>query len=380
MRHGTLYAMFSRKIPLSLLSILFLLHGCSDDQQTETQVEQKQATHQEIPVAPPTQKPVQTTTRGSDITFEIEEFDFGTIWDHESMTAVYPFTNTGTQTLVITRMKAGCGCTTPVADKTVIQPGESGTITVTFDPRGKQRKQDKKITIYTNSPVNSEKALWIRSTVKPYIEVDNKFLMLNEMKMGEPESIEFNIYPSDPNYKIQSITGVGKHGQYVSAKEIEVPDGAPRRIRINVAPNKPWGAFHSQVLIQGVGKMPDGSDTNHTLTIFANGKTFGKIRASNHIMSIGTLPPGAAYNKKIKIFREDGDQFEVLNTSVTQPTVAGMNAVAIPEIDGSYSIIVSGTLPATHTGPINAQIVVQTDVPGEEVLSFRAAGVVPKRN
>jgi len=361
---------------------MFLLYACSEDQQAEEPVEQKQtqsATTQ-VPDKPPAAKPAQTTTRGSDITFQVKEFDFGTIWDHESMTATYPFTNTGTQTLVITRMKAGCGCTTPVADKTVIQPGEQGTITVTFDPRGKQRKQDKKVTIYTNSPVNPETSVWIRSIVKPFIEVDNKFLSLEEMKMGEPESIEFNIYPADPDYKILSIKGMGKHGLYVTAKEIDVPEGAPRRIRIDVAPNRPWGAFHSQVLINGVGKMPDGSDTNHTLTIFANGKTFGKIRASNHIISIGTLQPGSTYNKRIKIFREDGEPFEILSTSVTQPTVAGMNAVAVPEIDGSYSVIISGTLPQTHIGSINAQIVVQTDVQGEEVLSFRAAGVVPKRN
>ncbi len=373
--------MFSRKIPLLLFSILILLHGCSGDNQSEESIEsQESSAEQAAPVTPQPTKPAQTTTRGSDITFQVKEFDFGTIWDHKSMTANYPFTNTGTQPLVITRMKAGCGCTTPVADKTVIQPGEQGTITVTFDPKGKQRKQDKKVTIYTNSPVNPETSVWIRSIVKPFIEVDNKFLSLEEMKIGEPESIEFNIYPADPNYKILSIKGMGKHGQYVTAKEIDVPEGGPRRIRIDVAPNRPWGAFHSQVLINGVGKMPDGSDTNHTLTIFANGKTFGKIRASNHIISIGTLQPGATYNKRIKIFREDGQPFEILNTAVTQPTVSGMNAVSVPEVDGSYSVIVSGTLPQTHTGPINAQIVVQTDVRGEEVLSFRAAGVVPKRN
>ena len=186
--------MFSRKNSLSLVSIMFLLYACSEDQQAEEPVEQKQAQSAttQVPDKPPAAKPAQTTTRGSDITFQVKEFDFGTIWDHESMTATYPFTNTGTQTLVITRMKAGCGCTTPVADKTVIQPGEQGTITVTFDPRGKQRKQDKKVTIYTNSPVNPETSVWIRSIVKPFIEVDNKFLSLEEMKMGEPESIEFN--------------------------------------------------------------------------------------------------------------------------------------------------------------------------------------------
>ncbi len=384
MRHGTLIGMFSRKTPLSLLLIIAFLVGCSESQSPEASSETpqnpsvKQASN-DTAATPKATSQAKTTTRGSDITFEVEERDFGTIWDHESVTTTYPFTNTGSQTLVITRMKAGCGCTTPVADKTVIQPGEQGVITVTFDPRGKAKKQDKKLTIYTNSPVNPEKSVWIRSIVKPFVEVDSKFLSLDEMKMGEKKEREGKREKEEKKEKRGALKGLGKPGQSFTAPSVPVPPASPLLFRLHISPNRPWGAFHSQVLINGVGKMPDGSDTNHTLTMFANGKTFGKLRASNHIISIGTLEPGEAYNKQIKIFRADGEPFEILNTSVTQPTVAGMNAVAIPEIDGSYSLIVSGTLSQTHRGPLNAQIVVQTDVEGEEVLSFRAAGVVPNR-
>ncbi|MGY8753170.1 MAG: DUF1573 domain-containing protein, partial [Phycisphaerales bacterium] len=72
-----------------------------------------------------------TVSRGADISLEWDERDFGTIWDFESVTTTFPFTNTGSKTLVLSRLQAGCGCTKPVADKTILQPGESGTITVT---------------------------------------------------------------------------------------------------------------------------------------------------------------------------------------------------------------------------------------------------------
>ena len=197
--------------------------------------------------------------------------------------------------------------------------------------------------------------------------------------MGVPTSVEFEFTPSDPDYKITSMSSNGKHARYITATEVEVPAGTPRKIRFDVAAEKPWGAFHSQVLIEGTGKMPDGSSTQHAFTMFANGKTYGTIQADKHIISIGTLQKGGSYNKRVRIFRPDGAAFNVLSTTVTQPTVAGMNATAVQNTDGSYQIIVSGTLPVSHSGPINAQIVVQTDVPGEEVLEFRAAGVVPKR-
>ena len=60
-----------------------LIYGCSDDQQAGKPVEQKQtqSAPTQVPVTPPAAKPAQTTTRGSDITFQVKEFDFGTIWE-----------------------------------------------------------------------------------------------------------------------------------------------------------------------------------------------------------------------------------------------------------------------------------------------------------
>jgi hypothetical protein len=320
-----------------------------------------------------------TVSRGADISLEWDERDFGTIWDFESVTTTFPFTNTGSKTLVLSRLQAGCGCTKPVADKTILQPGESGTITVTFDPKGKENKQDKKVTIFSNSAKNPEKAFWIRSVVKTFVTVPDKFLKLGEMTLGEPHAVEFDFFPVDPEFKITTMTGTGKHGQFVSGEEVEVAVGAPRRIRINVSPRMPWGAFHSQLSVTGVGKTPEGKTINHTFTVFANGKTFGNIVADKHIISVGSLQPGGTYHKRITIRSKDGAPFKVVNTAVLQPTVTGINATAVHNIDGSYDIIVSGKLPTTHTGTINAEVMVQTDVPGEEVLKFRVAGVVPKR-
>jgi len=330
----------------------------------------------QVAVAQPQKRP---TTRGADITLEVEERDFGTIWDFQPVTTTFPFTNTGSKTLVINRLQAGCGCTTPIADKTVLQPGETGTITVTFDPKGKSNKQDKKVTIFSNSVRNPEKAFWIRSYVNQFVDVTNKFLNLNEMTLGQPHSIEFDFFPVDPDFEILSMSGIGKHGNYISATELDVPEGSPRRIRITVSPNMPWGAFHSQLQIRGKGKTPDGTAITHEFTIFANGKTFGKLRATNHIISIGSLSRGGTFQKSVRLFRADGEPFTIINTAILQPTVSGISASTIQNVDGSHELVVSGTLPQSHEGPINAELMVQTDVPGEEVLKFRIAGVVPKR-
>jgi hypothetical protein len=71
--------------------------------------------------------------------------------------------------------------------------------------------------------------------------------------------------------------------------------------------------------------------------------------------------------------------FKVIDTTVLKPTVAGINTTAVQMLDGSYEIIVSGTLPLDHFGTINGEIMVQTDVLGEEILKIRLAGVGPRK-
>ena len=364
----------------SCLFISFLF-SCEQGEQNDATAH---AVDQALPVTPVTpvessKQPASTQSRGADISLEWTERDFGTIWDFETVTTTFPFTNTGSKTLVLSRLQAGCGCTTPIADKTILQPGESGTITVTFDPKGKSKKQDKKVTIFSNSVKNPEMAFWIRSHVRTFVDVKNKFLSLNEMTLGDPHYVEFDFFPVDPNFTITSMTGTGKHGQYVSGEELEVSEGSPRRIRITVDPKRPWGAFHSQLKVNGYGETEEGKRIDHSFTVFANGKSFGKIKSDKHIISIGTKKQGESYHSRSRIYRPDGEPFNVLNSAVLQPTVSGINATTVPNLDGSYDIIVSGTLPPSHKGPINAELMIQTDVTDEEILKFRITGVVPKR-
>ncbi len=329
---------------------------------------------------PPVVPPTPPISLDADISLEMEEYDFGEIWDFEPTTITFEFTNTGSKILVINRLQAGCGCTTPKAKKTVLKPQETSTIEVTFDPKGKSNKQDKKVTIFSNAANSPEKAFWIRSYVKPFVKVKEKYLKLNEMTLGESHSVEFEFEPVDPNFEITRMYGTGKHGQFISGEELDVPEGTPKRIRINVSPNMPWGAFHSVLNIEGKGKTPDGESVQHAFTVLANGKTFGKVKANNHIVSLGTLSKGGSFHKRVHLYRQDGLPFKVLNTAIMNTSLSGINATAVQNIDGSHEIILSGTLPSNFTGPIPryTELMVQTDVEGEEVLTFRIAGVVPK--
>jgi hypothetical protein len=76
--------------------------------------------------------------------------DFGEITTGEVVKHVYRFTNTGSEPLTLTRVKASCGCTTPSWSKEPIQPGAEGFIEVAFNTRGKKGPQRKTVVVNGN--------------------------------------------------------------------------------------------------------------------------------------------------------------------------------------------------------------------------------------
>lgn len=77
--------------------------------------------------------------------------DFGNIIETDGEVS-YDFIvkNTGKAPLVITRVTASCGCTTPEWTKVPVEPGKSGVIKVTYNPKGRPGPFRKSISVYSN--------------------------------------------------------------------------------------------------------------------------------------------------------------------------------------------------------------------------------------
>lgn len=67
----------------------------------------------------------------------------------------YNFTNSGNEPLIITDIKVTCPCTKFTFPKEPILPNQSGTISVTFDTKGKIGYQDRVLDIYSNAKESS---------------------------------------------------------------------------------------------------------------------------------------------------------------------------------------------------------------------------------
>lgn len=112
----------------------------------------------ETPEAPAEDAPV--------FEFMEESFDFGSeIIDGEKVTHKFSFTNVGPTPLIIEKVKASCGCTTPNWPKQPIAPGATGEITATYNSKGRIGKFNKAIRITSNAATPT-KVLYIKGQVQ----------------------------------------------------------------------------------------------------------------------------------------------------------------------------------------------------------------------
>jgi hypothetical protein len=99
------------------------------------------------------------------ITFEESVFEFDTINEGDVIEHTFNFTNPGKKPLFILQTNSSCGCTVANYSKEAIQPGESGSISISFNSKGKSGQQNRKISVITNSYPN-EKLIMLKGFVK----------------------------------------------------------------------------------------------------------------------------------------------------------------------------------------------------------------------
>lgn len=100
------------------------------------------------------------------ISFDKKEYNFGIVNEGDIVETTYLVTNSGKTDLVITNAKASCGCTVPVWPKEPIKPGKTGEIKVKFNTSGKPNRQQKTITLTTNTESGRE-VLILKGSVTP---------------------------------------------------------------------------------------------------------------------------------------------------------------------------------------------------------------------
>ncbi len=142
------------------------------------------------------------------IVFEETIHDFGTVLEDDgNQTTVFNFINKGESPLVLSNVRASCGCTTPRWTRVPVAPGEKGAINVTYRAKGRPGAFNKTITVSSNAE-NKTVVLRIKGKVKPHVKtlaeqyprkigalrVKTNFMSFGNLKMGQVITKELDLY------------------------------------------------------------------------------------------------------------------------------------------------------------------------------------------
>ena len=113
--------------------------------------------------APPA--PAAAAQTPSQMKWEKETHEFGTIEQGKPVSYEFTFTNTTNKDVTLKDVKASCGCTATNYTKTAIKPGEKGTVTATYNAASGGAFH-KTVTVTTSEENTMPKTITIKGTVK----------------------------------------------------------------------------------------------------------------------------------------------------------------------------------------------------------------------
>ena len=258
------------------------------------------------------------------LTFEKTEHDFGKINEADGrVSVVFTFKNEGMAPLILSNVKASCGCTTPTWTKEPVEPGQTGSITVTYNPNSRPGKFSKTVTVTSNASVSVQR-VYIRGEVIPRpAKPSNKYavavgelslksnsLNLGIIKKGENMSGELEYANlTQAEHTVELVAGKADAFliHQVTLATVQPNETGKFIFALDSKKTKLYGPIETYVYVVIDGKRI--LDDAHKLTIkaeiqenFANLTTDQKHEAPileiNNIIDLGEVPAGKKGIKK----------------------------------------------------------------------------------
>lgn len=95
------------------------------------------------------------------IKFDKNSHDFGKFNENVKQSAIFTFTNTGDEPLVIQQVMTTCGCTIADYTKNPIPVGKKGQIKISYNGKGKQKGYFRKVITVRSNATNAMTRIYI---------------------------------------------------------------------------------------------------------------------------------------------------------------------------------------------------------------------------
>jgi hypothetical protein len=168
--------------------------------------------------------------------------------------AHFKYQNTGTTSLHFKYVKASCGCTTTQTQKEVVNPGEKGEITATFNIGDRTGMQMKTVTVQTDdpNPTQATTILTLKANITPPLEIKPMFVYWTSGEQPKPKKISLKaakefparnitVKSNNPNFesKVEPGKSAGEWTIEVTPKDTSHPQATTLVIQTDYPKDTP---------------------------------------------------------------------------------------------------------------------------------------------
>jgi beta-lactamase regulating signal transducer with metallopeptidase domain len=256
---------------------------------------------------------------GPRITFESETHDFGQVPPGSKNTCEFKFKNTGDAMLTVAKIKTTCGCTVASLtrnspEKKDYQPGETGTITITYKAGKRPGRASKHIHVPSNDKTRPKVSLTIKADIVLHVN---------------PDPDELALLLNRENARCPDITLVSIDGEPFAIKSITAPanwftadfDSSVEATRFVLKPRVDMEQLKSKQ--HGFVKIAVTHPKCKTVQIPYN--VLPRFKRSPRTIILRDAKPGEPMTKPLSIISNYQEQFEIESVSCSTDAVRVVN-------------------------------------------------------
>lgn len=189
--------------------------------------------------------------------------DFGTFKEEKGkVSCTMRLVNAGDSILVITRVQSTCGCTATEYPHTGIEPGDTASVTLTYNPYNRPGRFEKDVYVYTNGKPRRSRLTITGKVIGAEVTVDEKYpvragslrlevenVPLGEMYRGSTRNAYINAYNASRDTLVVTVDGNLPHVSLNAAPDT-VPPGEASAVVVHYDTRQAplWG-FNADTLL-----------------------------------------------------------------------------------------------------------------------------------
>ena len=299
--------------------------------------------------------------------------DAGIVPKGQLIDTTFVVKNTGGSDLIITDARPGCGCTVASFDK-VVKPGAEGKIVTSVDTKNFAGPISKSLLVLSNDPDRPQINLFIKATVKPFVDVLPQPYVRFAVVKGDTDSRDVIIFSEEKSFK----PTVAEMAQpYVKAEVSPAGDkdkvagrpGEQYKLHITITGDAPEGLLNAPIRVAtGVAQQP-------TIEIPVSGLVRERVSVTPKIVNFGNFTAGKDPITRNVVVNNNKPQTQVKVTRA-EVSVPGFITDVVPTQEGvSYTVVIKAS-DKVKKGPVDGVIKLYTTDKEKAVIELPLKGEV----